>query len=236
MFDKLPNEIIVILILLLDKITIFNLRQVNKILMLQANYVLFNDAFKYFEIHKLILIYAYTLPFDVIVNECPYLKVIALNLCFDDFKEDSDRYYLHLSKKWIFESGNFYITSERPVRLLQRMDLLDFMILSQNIFVSINHLKKNFSFNIDLMEIMKFLLKQCTSLKTIDISSNREDIDHIDERLLTNLKENIDKVNLVNYWYSSPNILNFIKYIKKVINMFFNLYYRFSKLINNELL
>jgi hypothetical protein len=216
---KLPAEIIVILILLLDKFSIFNLRLVNKTLMLQANYVLFKDAFKYFEIHKLIFLYAYTIPFDVIVNECPYLRAIALNLCFDDFKED--KYYSQLSKKWIFESSNFYITSERPVRLLQRMDLLDFIILSQNISASINQLKENFSFNIDFMEIMKFLLKQCTSLKTIDISSNRADINHIDERLLTNLKENIDKVNLVNYWYNSRNILNFIKSIKKVINMFF---------------
>lgn len=215
---KLPAEIIVILILFLDKFAIFTLRRVNKTLMLHANYVLFKDAFKYFEIHKLIFIYAYTLPFDVIVNECPYLRAIALNLCYDDFK-DNEYYSLKL-KKWIFESNNFYITqNEKPIRLLQRMNLSDFMILSQNIFASVNQLKENF--NIDFMEIMKFLLKQCTSLKTIDISSNRVDIEHIDERLLTNLKENIDKVNLFNYWYNSPNVSNFIKSIKKVMNMFF---------------
>ena len=224
---KLPTEIIEILILFLDKFSIFTFRLVNKTLMLHANYVLFKDAFKYFEIHKLIFIYAYTIPFDVIVNECPYLRAIALNLCIDDFKEN--KYYSQLSKKRIFESNNFYVTCERPVRLLQRMDLFDFMILSQNILASINQLKENFY--IDFMEIMKFLLKQCASLKTIDVSSNREDIELIDERLLTNLKDNIDRVNLVNYWYNSPNVLNFIKSIKKVIKMLFRftVYYRFSK-------
>jgi hypothetical protein len=98
------------------------------------------------------------------------------------------------------------------------------MVLSQNILASINQLKENFSYiDIDFMEIMKFLLKQCTSLKTIDISSNRVDIDHIDEILLNNLKENIaiDKVNLDNSWYNSPNVLKFIKSIKKVINCYF---------------
>lgn len=37
-----------------DKFSIFTLRLVNKTLLLHANYVLFKDAFKYFEIHKLI--------------------------------------------------------------------------------------------------------------------------------------------------------------------------------------
>src|SRR5947209_13210208 len=97
---KLPVEIIKILILLLNKFSIFTLRLVNKTFMFQANYVLFKDAFKYFEIHKLIFIYAYTIPFDVIVNKCFYLRAIAFNLCSDDFKEN--KYYLQLSKKMIF--------------------------------------------------------------------------------------------------------------------------------------
>ena len=76
----LPQEIIEILILFLDKSMIFTLRLVNRFLMLNANYVLFKDAFKYFKIHKLIFIYAFTIPFDVIVKECDYLRYIALNL------------------------------------------------------------------------------------------------------------------------------------------------------------
>ena len=100
----LPEEIIVILILFLDKSAIFALRLVNRNLMLIANYVLFKDAFKYFEIHKLIFIYAYTLPYDVIVKECKYLRAIALNLCIHDFKGDKSP-----KKKWIFEDDNFYI-------------------------------------------------------------------------------------------------------------------------------
>src|SRR5688572_22609825 len=73
--------------IILDKHTIFT-HHVNKFLMLYANYILFKNVFECFEIHKLIFIYACTIPFDVIVNECPYLRVIMLNLCYDDFKDD----------------------------------------------------------------------------------------------------------------------------------------------------
>jgi len=220
---NLPLDIILILILFLDKPTLFALRFVNRFLMLHVNHLLFKNAFEYFKIHKLIFIYAYTIPFDVIVNECPYLRFIAFNLCDADFKDDK---YSPDPKNQtrIFEDNNFYLTSGiKPIRLLQRMDLLDFKKLSQNIFASINQINKDYrSFiDIDFMEIMKYLLNQCGSLKTIDISTNGEEIDfNIDERLLIYLKEKIDKVNLFNYWYNLPNVVNFIKNIKKVINTF----------------
>jgi len=221
---KFPFDIILLLIFFLDKPTLLALRFVNKFLMQLVNNLLFKNAFEYFDVHKLIFIYAYTIPFEVILKECPYLRIIALNLCY--VKSEDNKYLPDLkTKERMFENCNFYscisLYDIKPINLLQRMDLMDFKKLSDNIVASIDQLKSYDSFkDIDFIEIMKYLLNQCSSLKTIDILNNQEEINHfnIDEELLFHLTKTLDDVNLYNYWYKYIHVKNFIKNIKKVNN------------------
>ena|SRR5436305_4301305 len=94
---KFPFDIILLLIFFLDKPTLLALRFVNKFLMQLVNNLLFKNAFEYFDVHKLIFIYAYTIPFEVILKECPYLRIIALNLCY--VKSEDNKYLLDLKPK-----------------------------------------------------------------------------------------------------------------------------------------
>ena len=204
--STLSMEIHYRLVSFFDKKTVFHFRLLNRYFYYIVHEILFNDAFYYFEVEKLICIYSYTIPFNLIVNCCPYLRLMGQIVCENiDMK--------------MIESEFFF--GNNTLSLLKRLDLEKFISV---LIYGIQQIEQ-IRFKMDLSDTMKFLLNQIENLKIIDISISRGYYNEIkifenDKLTLGFIEFTCVSINLSKYWYKIPNIRNYIKYIEKVSNSF----------------